>query len=432
MLVDDRPRYPMTFIVQLKMTGRIDQVAFDASITEALKRHPLLTAVVGPGKRGKDSWIAASNPGPHVDWGELDTPLDFISGEFLDIRKEVGLRLFIRHDEQRAVITSQFHHAACDGIGSYQYLGDLLYEYASRMGDTETPPPIALDPLRLKNRGLASYDANNYRAPDGRYASYWRPALDYLTKTSVMLKPEQSKPRDFKRPFPGIQSHVFDRDEHKRLRLAAQARGQILNDMLLEKLFESLHRWDRQQRTLPIRKSLAVMMPLNLREPSDNDISCCNVVGHSFVSRTWKDLQNREKFRTELANELLQIKRDRHRIPFMHVLAGAHQYYPWLLKPAISMVRCRAAAILSNTGDPTKQFHAKFPRENGLVRCGNLLLDDVAGVPPLRPGTNATISIFTYRRRLKICLRCDPNQFSETDTRALLNSYVDSLCAEIN
>lgn len=422
----------MTFIVQLEMDGRIDRAAFDQAITESLKRHPLLTAVVGQGKRGKDGWVAAANPNPRVDWGTLDAPLEFPDGEFLDIRKEIGLRIFVRHDEQRAVITCQFHHAVCDGIGSYQYLGDLLYEYAVRTGDTATPPPIELDPLRLKTRALASYDANNYRTPDGRYTSYWRAGLKYLTKTSVMLIPEQSKPRDFKRPFPGIQSHIFDRDEHKKLRLIAQSQGQILNDMLLEKLFETLHRWNRQRRSVRILKSLAVMMPLNLREPRDNDISCCNVVGHSFVSRSWSDLQDRDRFRIALGNELLQIKRDRHRILFMHVLAGSHQSYPWLLKPGISMVRCRAAAILSNTGDPTKQFHASFPREQGAVRCGNLLLSDVAGVPPLRPGTNATISIFTYRRRLKICLRCDPNQFSESDTRSLLDMYIDSLCAEMN
>ena len=84
-------------------------------------------------------------------------------------------------------------------------------------------------------------------------------------------------------------------------------------------------------------------------------------------------------------------------------------------------------AILSNTGDPTKQFYAQLPKEGQVLRCGNLLLEDVAGVPPLRPGTSVTISIFTYRRELKICMRCDPNQFSEQDTQQLLDTYIDKI-----
>ena len=67
MVVDDRPRYPMTFIVQLELSGELQSASFDDAIEKALKRHPLLTAVVGPGKSGKDCWIAAPHLRPYVD-----------------------------------------------------------------------------------------------------------------------------------------------------------------------------------------------------------------------------------------------------------------------------------------------------------------------------------------------------------------------------
>ena len=168
-------------------------------------------------------------------------------------------------------------------------------------------------------------------------------------------------------------------------------------------------------------------MPLNLRTPTDNDISACNAVSQSFIRYRRSDLQDDETFRKMLGNELLKLKHDRSRIRFMHMITGAHYFYAKTLKFCLDFKKCLATAILSNTGDPTKQFLTSFPKEKGQLRCGNLLLNDVGGVPPIRPGTNATISIFTYRRVLKICIRCDPNHFSQEDTRQLLQLYVENI-----
>lgn len=426
MLVDDRPKFPMTFIVQLDLRGTIDQTAFGEAIKDALARHPLLTAVIGPGKGGKDCWISAPNPNPVVDWRSLDQSIEFPDGEYIDIRKEVGLRIFVRHDDEQAVVTAQFHHCACDGIGSYQFLGDLLHGYAIRTG-ADLAPQVELDAKRLRDRGKVSYDLNNFRLPDGGYQRTWDEALFHLLRTNIVLRPKQKKGRVFNRPFPGIQSFTFDKEDHKKLRLEAQSQGQNINDMLLEKLFVTLHRWNQNHRKLPIKQHVSVMMPLNLREQSDNDISACNIVAHAFIRRSKKALRNEELFRQQLGAEVLQVKHERHKVRFMHMIAGGHYLFPKTLKASLRIKSSLATAILSNTGDPTRQFLTAFPREKGVVRCGNLLLEDLAGVPPLRPGTNATISIFTYRRELKICMRCDPHQFSEQDTQELLELFVANL-----
>ena len=139
------------------------------------------------------------------------------------------------------------------------------------------------------------------------------------------------------------------------------------------------------------------------------------------------DFKDMERFRQGLNGELLELKHNRQKIKFMHMLAGGQFFYPRTLKASLKYKRSLTTAILSNTGDPTKQFYAQLPKEGQVLRCGNLLLEDVAGVPPLRPGTSVTISIFTYRRELKICMRCDPNQFSEQDTQQLLDAYIDKI-----
>ena len=431
MVVDDRPRYPMTFIVQLELSGELQSAAFDDAIEKALKRHPLLTAVVGPGKSGKDCWIAAPHLRPYVDWGDLDAPIEFPHGEYIDIRHEIGLRMFVRHDDRKAIVTAQFHHSTCDGIGAYQFLGDVLYYYAQQTGDAELEPLAELDLKRLKGRGKVSYDPNNFRLPSGKYQRNWDEVLAHVVRTNVVLKAPTSKPTTFSRPFPGIQSFIFDKSDFKHLRLAAQSRGQIMNDMLLEKLFESLHAWNQKHRWWPLRKHVAVMMPLNLREPTDNDLSACNVVAQAFVRRTAAQVKDKEKFRSDLGEELRDIKHSRHKIRFMHMLVGSQNMYPKLFETMMNWKRSLATAILSNTGDPTKQFYADFPRNKGTVQVGNLSLDGISGVPPLRPGTNVTVSIFTYRRELKICMRCDPNQFSEQDSSELLQAFVENLKLEL-
>ena len=430
MFVDDRPDHPMTFVVQLQMSGQLDREKFSKAVEVSLTRHPLLTAVIGPGKGGKDCWIKAPNPNPVLDWGQPDDPIQFPNGEFIDLRKEIGLRIFVRHDDDNALITAQFHHATCDGIGSYQYLGDLLYEYAIRTGATDLPTPEELPYKRLKTRGQISYNMNNFRTPDGKLMKTWDEALKFMKMANVALKPEKKKKSGYRATFPCIESFEFDKGQYKDLRHAAQEKGQIINDMLLEKLFQTLSQWESKSSWFSQRRHVCVMMPMNLREPTDNDISACNAVSQSFVRYPRKALKDDKAFRSALGNEVLKLKHERDRIPFMHMMAGGHYFYPKTLKFCLDFKKCLATAILSNTGDPTKQFLTNFPKEGGQLRCGNLLLTDVAGVPPMRPGTNATISIFTYKRLLKICVRCDPNQFSKEDTRQLLEMYVDNIRAE--
>ena len=427
MFVDDRPLHPMTFVVQLHMSGQLDRAAFTDAVEAALARHPLLAAVIGPGKGGKDCWIKTPDPKPFLDWGSLDDPLQFPNGEFIDLRKETGLRIFVRHDDEVAVISAQFHHAACDGIGSYQYLGDLLYEYAIRTGASDLPTPLDLPYKRLKERGGISYDIKNFLKPNGKPHRMWDEALRFMRMTNVTLKPDQKKKSGFRASFPSIVSHEFDKNQHKALRLAAQSKGQVINDMLIEKLFLTLSQWQSKAPRFSQRQHVCVMMPMNLREPTDNDISACNAVSQSFIRYHRRDFKDEETFRTTLGHQLLKLKHDRDKIRFSHIMAGARLYYAKTLKFCLDFKKCLATAILSNTGDPTKQFSTNFPKEQGQLRCGNLLLTDVAGVPPMRPGTNVTISIFTYRRLLKICVRCDPNQFAEEDTRELLQLYVKNI-----
>jgi hypothetical protein len=83
--------------------------------------------------------------------------------------------------------------------------------------------------------------------------------------------------------------------------------------------------------------------------------------------------------------------------------------------------------VLSNTADPSRRFTGRFPRQAGRICCGNLVLEDITGIPPLRPKTRASFAISQYDRRLTLCLRCDPRHFRLSDTAELLQMYSQQL-----
>jgi hypothetical protein len=426
MLMDDRRQYPMTFIVTFEFSGNLVRDDFAAAIDEALDRHPLLQAIIQPAKQNRDCWVDAKGLKPKLDWGDLDDPVEFVDSEFIDLRREIGLRIWIRHDEKRAVVTTQFHHSVCDGIGSYQFLGDVLWFYARRTGDNELDELPPFDERILRKRGRASFAAANFLDDNGKFKKEWAESARLLFLPITALK-RTRKPLSQRKAaiYPGIKSFIFDKAEHRDIRLHAQELGQTQNDYLLEKLFVAMQRWDREQRIVPLPQTFSVMLPMDLREPG-MQFPAANIVTYCFIRRRGRRLNNRDLLVRSLREEMTELKNTRHHTKFMNMIFGAH-FYPRTLRTILSGHRCLATAILSNTGDPTKRFYVSLPREKGVLRAGNLTLEEISGVPPIRPNTRASISIFTYRRRLKISVRCDPNHFDEADTQKLVETYVSAI-----
>lgn len=428
MLVDDSAAYPMTFVVQLEFSGKLDRGAFEKAVGQALPRHPLLCCVVQPAKQDRDCWVLPNDVALRVDWGDLNTPLAFVDGEFLDLRREIGVRIWVRHDEERAVVTTQFHHSVCDGIGSYQFLGDVLYFYAENVGAPIGQPLPPLDPIVLRSRLRATFPAHKFMDETGKFRKEWKETAELLLgRTSKLAIPKIRSSAEGSVPFPSIRSHVFDRQAYRELRLRAQENSQTPNDYLLEKLFLSIQTWNIEKSLIRLPQSICVLMPMDLREPDGIRFSAANIVTYTFIRRSGKRLHDRDLLVKSLREELAMLKRDRHGTRFMNMIAGSF-HYPGLLR-TILRGKCLATVVMSNTGDPTRHFLVPFPRDKGVVCCGNLRLENVSGVPPIRNNMRAAISAFTYRRVLRLCVRTDPRQCTPDVSQQFLNNYVAHLQA---
>lgn len=428
MLADDQADYPMTFVVELTLTGQLHPPSWRAAVGEALERHPLLQAVVEPGKGGLPCWRAAADRAPLVDIGPEGAALDLPCGERLDLSRDVGLRVWVRQGPERVRVLLQFHHACADGTGAYRFIGDLLAAYGRRTAGTKEPPelvPMRPELLRQRaRRAVAVAPLGARRLTPLALRQAWRILVPRPASLAAPCRPQTTIPRSDS--FPGFVSLSLARDEHQRFRDAAGRAGVTPNDLLLRDLFLALARWNEEADHAG--RWLRVMMPTDLREGEDIEMPCTNLTSYVFLTRRSAACRRPDALLHSIASETARVKRERLGTVFMDTIHGATHLrglMPFLLRRNL----CLATAVLSNAADPSRRFTARFPRRAGRLVCGNLLLEDITGVPPLRCQTRATFSISQYERRLTVSLRCDPYLFRRADTAAVLDRYVGRIRA---
>jgi len=426
-LQEDNDRHPMTSVIQLDFRGVLRPREFDDAVAEAQKRHPLLRALVQSAKGGKPCWVAATNSTVPVEVGGMNNALVLTDGESIDLTKEIGLRLWVQTTDTHSRVSVQVHHACTDGTGIYRFLGDVLAIYASSTDPNLIPMPLAdLDPKLLRRRRSKMAD----RAIHGTAWEFIRNGMTYASRLLATpingLHAPVGGMLPSPTPFPGICTFVFDQDEQQRLRQAASNHGALLNDLLLAELLRAVDQWNSQHGDHSGRKRIRLLMPSDLRDENDFEMPAANMTAYTFVTRRRQECRDFGQLMSSIRDETARIKFGRTGKSFVDALMLL-DYFPkaWSLFRGISS--CMATATLSNTGDPTKRFLSKLPRQDGQLVCGNLTLEEITGVPPIRDGNNVTIAVFTYRRRCTVCLRCNPYLFSREDSHQFLEKYIASL-----
>ncbi len=427
-VADDRPDYPMAFIVQMTFAGNVQQAAFKSALSAALDRHPLLKSHRQLAKQGLPCWVPAPETMPIVDWGNHEDPIDLPNGESINLEVEVGLRIWIRERSGSAVMTMQFHHACCDGIGGYRFIGDLLALYGQRFSDDPFHYELSeLDPELLRNRKMRMTE---YAFRGKAWPLHWRCWKECAKLFSIKispLAPAARVPADWSRAvYPQIVVSSFDRETYTRLTNAANELQIGINDWLIAALFKTLQNWNVQHHAPTNTRWIRIMMPTDMRLPDDYAMPAANIVSYTFLVRSMHECQSSKSLAPGIGRETALIKKERRGLLFGDTLGGAMRFR-WLLPFMASSKRCLATAALSNAGDPSKRFVAKLPRDKGRIMAGNLVLENIIGVPPLRINTHVTISIITYMRKLSICLRCCPHKFSVDDAQRLSDMYTQSI-----
>ena len=89
--------------------------------------------------------------------------------------------------------------------------------------------------------------------------------------------------------------------------------------------------------------------------------------------------------------------------------------------------QCRSTAVLSNLIRPMEK--SALPVDDEKIVAGNLRLERIEFMPPVRPKTNVAFGVLTYAGRLCVTQHYDSRVVSPADAQQLLDIYVARLLA---
>ena len=427
---DDSVNYPTTYPVELKFSGRFDRAAFQRALADALARHPLVGARVADDGRTPPQWIAGPAEPPVIEWADAQQGVGGRAVGYIDLRRESGLRVWVRESVDASRVVLQFHHACCDGIGMFQFLEDWLACYAAAAGGDGPPRLGELDVERIRHRDRVMPDD----APPGSLASALR---DLLVLTGVWGDVLLSRPARLVAPattaatassapdtsFVDFQNHAFTAAETSALRDAARASGVTTNELLAHDLLLVLRDWNRREGDTGGGR-LRLNVPVNVREPSDATMPAANRIGFAFVAPAKRDYRDPRRLLEAIRKQMQRAKDWKLGLYFLGGLAFAANH-PRIARWVLRRKGGFATVVFSNLG--RVYARSRLARADGHLACGNVVLEGIAAVPPIRPQTRAALVAMEYAGQLSLSLRCDPHLFTPADSQALLDQYVERL-----
>lgn len=432
MLLDDRPGYRMEFLVEQSFEGEIDRPAFEAGIADALRRHPLLNAHIERRFLRGWRWISANGQLPVVDWGPLDEPIDFPEQNHIDLRREVGVRFFVRVGDGRSRLVTQFHHACCDGMGAIQFISDLFVSYTRTLFPNAERPPAyqSVEATQLRRRAALRVHTDR-RMPWVRlFAITLRYILKYIVHPAMPIaKPKLSSMTSEPLAYPGTLTRTLPPEAQRRLKQVARKRNATVNELLMRELMLTLRDWNQQHAKLRNRHSIAILMPTNLRNLEHDEMPATNIVSYVMFQRKVRDLRDPNRLLDSLRQESQFYKRWRFGVAMLDSLKVL-KWMPGVLSLVLNFPRCLSTAILSCIGDPSLAILANFPvNAEGNPIMGNLVFDDLNTAPPIRPRTHASFTTWHFSNKLRLGVRCDSKIFTQQSAQELLDLFADRVIA---
>lgn len=404
---EDRPAYPWSIFARLRFSGRIDRHAFEAAVASIMPRHPLLISRLE--LRGRRLfWVVQPGALPQVTWSAVPSGEAFPAAHRQDLREVLGLKLFVVEDLDSCDVTLQFHHACCDGAGIAVFVADLLVAYALATGARSRRLQLApLDPGRLGRRGAYGLNFWKFAKLLPRQMRDVAGIRQFFARTPVPLLPHRVA-HDHDPPpagFPATRGHTFSKAETAALHQTARRLGVTANDLLARDIFLALNEWRARHGGGDEDAWLRLMVPTDLRTPADRLLPAANVVGSIFLDRRGGDFSDPARLLAGIASELQDAKDNRLGLVFVYSLR-ALGLLPGALQHNARRDRCSVTSIFSNMGKVLRRL--PLPRDNGRHVVGNMTLERIEGVAPIRPYNCVTFLATEYAGRLTMTLHYDP------------------------
>jgi hypothetical protein len=383
MLADARPGHPMNFFLECEVEGPLCMDRLRGAIAAAAGRHPLVRSRVAR-RGGRPLWLTPDveptvEPGGPAAWRPID------------ITAESGLRLVVMSAQQRHRIVMVAHHAAIDGVAAGEFFGDLWACYDGR------EPPAFSAGRRQRSRPAAV--APTVSRP---FSSTW-PFVAFRPQPLARFAGFPAAVDGSDLPMePPYAWHTLDRDLTTAIRGVVAAAGWSLNDLVVAAVMRAAGRWN--ERAGDRAGNVRITLPVSLR-PIGSRSPACNDLGYAFLDRTPAECSDARGLAAGLAAASRWIVENDAAREFL-AAADVLSRRPWLLRGITRLPVCFSTAVVSTIGDPSRRMKAGVPKQDGLDAPGGLVIRQIRGVPPLRPGTRAAVGATTYAGELTLTCLC--------------------------
>jgi NRPS condensation-like uncharacterized protein len=423
MLADDRRAYPMTFFIQISVTGDLQRAEFESASVAAIRRHPLLCAIVR-WRFLKPQWVAASAP-IVVEWCKDTLPTPLLEERYLDLRTQPGLRISVSHTRDGSKILFMFHHAATDGIGAIQFIGDVLAEYgiATATTDDERPHLSPVDPKCLLRRG-EPWESG--KQPPRLLRTWFSRAVEILgVHPSGMLK-RSHVPDSQRQGRPLFLTRFLERSDLKAVNKEATRRGVTSNELLAMAMYESLYQWNQHDGRDASKDVFRIGMPASVRTPIHDNCPAANIVSYILLTRRGHEIEDPKSMLNYIASESRQVLNGRETgIILLSIKLAC--WFPGLLRILTRLPVRLVTTVLANVGEVKRQLRNRFPLRRGKCVAGNVELDCLQGAAPVRPGTHVATSVGKYAGRLIINPNCDPQFFTAEEAEIFTDRFMQNV-----
>ncbi len=424
MLSDDRPDYPMGFVIEITLSGHLDRAVFESALDLATRRHPLLLATISTSAR-RLSW-QHSNQLPTVQWHEESDTDDSVATGYINLRKKPGLKTVVWHEAEKSRVSFLFHHAVVDGVGAMHFIGDLLAIYGqSTCAFADRQPELSTVISSILNQRGELYPK------ESQLDHSWLRTLRHLYEfmryypSGIASTNSESFSSESKslRPF---LTRVLDRSQLTTIKNEAARLNVTPNDIYVANLFRTIKDWNYLHGRKIKEECYRIGIPASLRTPTQDNIPAANVLGFVFLNQPGKTIQDRDDLIQDVHKRTSQILSSTDSRLFSNFIKVGFSI-PRLMSSLLKLPLRFSTATLANVGDVKRQLNSRFPMHKRKCIAGSVTLEGLFGAAPIRKGTSVGLSLGTYTGRLLMNFNCDPTCFSRADSEQFADLFVSNL-----
>ena len=414
MILDTRKRYPMGFFIECCCDGQLDRERLQRALDAVALRHPNIRSCMR-WKAGRPFW-KTTQLGPQLLWDPIHSGAN--PWQAFDLAAESGLRLIVFPEQSSSTSSWKLvlfgHHSVCDGLAACELFGEIWTHYADNplpsIDDSlpSSATEIKKEPLKGDSEKPVAQRQSAVLAEALRFINFFPTPLKRFRSTTQAVTESKKNTENTVSTVGLLQEtpyrlHAFTIDEMNSLRALANARSVTLNALILAASFRVFAAWNHE--ASGSQRGIRVTMPVSMREngirrPAENRI------GYAFLDRKFTDCQDREGLIQTLAEASAWIKESGAAGMFITAIDMLRKI-PGLLWLILRLPICFSTAVVSNLGDAARAMQVQLPTSARGQIAGDVVITRVVGVPPVRPGTTASLGIARYGDQLWLSCLAD-------------------------